>query len=115
MDIVKWLHANRSDGCTIKAVENAIGNGKLRVASWLCWYYPEFVPEHKGLWMYPKNLFDALLFIQVNYPDAFTVEFGRGTIADLADEMRKGSEILVKKWLEEKFPARPTKQRVRRR
>ncbi|KAE9298638.1 hypothetical protein PF008_g23454 [Phytophthora fragariae] len=99
------------DGCTMKAVENAIGNGNLRVASWLCWYYPEFVPTHNSLWMYPENLFDTLLFIQVNYPDVFTLEFGRGTKSDLADEYRKGSEILVNKWLDEKSPGRPTKQR----
>ncbi|KAE8985648.1 hypothetical protein PF002_g22698 [Phytophthora fragariae] len=95
----------------MKAVENAIGNGNLRVASWLCWYYPEFVPTHNSLWMYPENLFDTLLFIQVNYPDVFTLEFGRGTKSDLADEYRKGSEILVNKWLDEKSPGRPTKQR----
>ncbi|GMF14416.1 unnamed protein product [Phytophthora fragariaefolia] len=111
LEVVKWLHANRADGCTMKAVENAIGYGNLHVASWLCWYYPEFVPAHDRLWMFPENLFDTLLFIQVNCPDVFTLEFGQGTKADLADEYVKGSEILVEKWLDANYPGRTTKER----
>jgi hypothetical protein len=35
LDIVKWLHINRTEGCTFKAIVNAANNGHLDVVQWL--------------------------------------------------------------------------------
>ncbi|EGZ14555.1 hypothetical protein PHYSODRAFT_505297, partial [Phytophthora sojae] len=35
LDVVKWLHANRSEGCTTRAMDFAAGNGHLQVVKWL--------------------------------------------------------------------------------
>jgi len=33
--VVKWLHANRSEGCTAAAMDGAAAKGKLDVVEWL--------------------------------------------------------------------------------
>lgn len=35
LDIVKWLHRNRSEGCTTAAMDTAAAGGHLRVLQWL--------------------------------------------------------------------------------
>jgi hypothetical protein len=35
LDIVKWLHFNRNEGCTIDAIGYAASNGDLHVVKWL--------------------------------------------------------------------------------
>ncbi|KAK1944312.1 putative ankyrin repeat protein L62 [Phytophthora citrophthora] len=35
LDIVKWLHVNRSEGCTYAAMDRAAANGHLDVLKWL--------------------------------------------------------------------------------
>ncbi|OWY99947.1 hypothetical protein PHMEG_00028966 [Phytophthora megakarya] len=35
LSVVKWLHENRSDGCTYRAMNNSAGNGHLGVVKWL--------------------------------------------------------------------------------
>lgn len=41
LDIVKWLHEHRIEGCTTKAMDNAAGNGHLEVVKWLHGYRTE--------------------------------------------------------------------------
>ncbi|AGO85156.1 Ankyrin repeat domain containing protein [Pandoravirus salinus] len=36
LDIVKWLHENRSEGCTTAAVDGAVMSSHYDVARWLC-------------------------------------------------------------------------------
>lgn len=33
--IVQWLHTNRTEGCTIEAMEFAAANGHLEILQWL--------------------------------------------------------------------------------
>ncbi|KAJ8548548.1 hypothetical protein ON010_g11124 [Phytophthora cinnamomi] len=105
LDVCKWLHANRSEGCTVQAVEYSVGN--LRVWSWLRAHYPTIHSLDNRLWIYPKNVFDVLLFLDVNYPEVFTPEFARGTRKDLSSEYSRGSDALVEAWLNEKYPGLP--------
>jgi len=35
IEVVKWLHENRKEGCTIKAMDYAAENGHLEVVKWL--------------------------------------------------------------------------------
>ena len=35
MDVVKWLHENRREGCTTDAMKWAAGNGRLDILKWL--------------------------------------------------------------------------------
>lgn len=35
LDIVEWLHRNRTEGCTEHALYNAVACGHLEVAKWL--------------------------------------------------------------------------------
>ncbi|KAL2914099.1 hypothetical protein HK105_206357 [Polyrhizophydium stewartii] len=35
LDVVKWLHANRTEGCSTDAIESAARNGHLAVVKWL--------------------------------------------------------------------------------
>ncbi|EGZ19433.1 hypothetical protein PHYSODRAFT_558166 [Phytophthora sojae] len=35
LNVVKWLHAHRSEGCTTTAMDRAAGNGHLDVVQWL--------------------------------------------------------------------------------
>ena len=35
LNIVKWLHENRTEGCSTKAIDDAAGNGFLDVVKWL--------------------------------------------------------------------------------
>ena len=35
LDIVQWLHHNRTEGCTIAAMDNAAGEGHLDIVQWL--------------------------------------------------------------------------------
>ncbi|KAE8976996.1 hypothetical protein PF011_g23829 [Phytophthora fragariae] len=109
LEMCKWLHANRSEGCTVQAVEYSIGH--LRLGSWLRSHYPEIQSSDNRLWLYPRNLFDALLFLEANYPKVFTPEFARGTRSDLSYEYSNGSDALVEAWLNEKYPGQPTQEK----
>ncbi|OWY90660.1 LOW QUALITY PROTEIN: hypothetical protein PHMEG_00041122 [Phytophthora megakarya] len=35
LDVVKWLHINRTEGCTVRAMNGAAENGHLKVVQWL--------------------------------------------------------------------------------
>ncbi len=35
LDVVKWLHRNRREGCTKAAMTGAAGNGHLEIVEWL--------------------------------------------------------------------------------
>jgi hypothetical protein len=35
LEVVKWLHENRKEGCTAKAFEDATKNGHLEVVAFL--------------------------------------------------------------------------------
>ena len=35
LDMVKWFHVNRSEGCTIHAMNDAARNGHLDMVKWL--------------------------------------------------------------------------------
>src|SRR5262245_8809748 len=35
LEVVKWLHSNRDEGCSRKAVEGAASGGHLEVLEWL--------------------------------------------------------------------------------
>jgi hypothetical protein len=35
LDVLKWLHQNRNEGCTTDAMEWAVNNGHLHVVKWL--------------------------------------------------------------------------------
>lgn len=35
LNVVQWLHANRTEGCTTKAIQYAARNGHLEVVRWL--------------------------------------------------------------------------------
>ena len=35
LDVVKWLHENRTEGCTTHAMDLAADNGQLDVIKWL--------------------------------------------------------------------------------
>ncbi|RLN72922.1 hypothetical protein BBJ28_00024549 [Nothophytophthora sp. Chile5] len=50
LHVVKWLHDNRFEGCTEKAVENAIGNSHLSAVLWLLAHYPQYVNAGKVVW-----------------------------------------------------------------
>ena len=36
LNIIKWLHENRTEGCTSYAIESAARNGYLDIVKWLC-------------------------------------------------------------------------------
>lgn len=46
LDIVKWLHENRNDGCSERAIPLAASNGHLNMVKWLDANRPEF-KRHK--------------------------------------------------------------------
>jgi hypothetical protein len=35
LEVIKWLHTNRSEGCTIYAIKYAVKNGHLDIINWL--------------------------------------------------------------------------------
>ncbi|OWY98782.1 hypothetical protein PHMEG_00030367, partial [Phytophthora megakarya] len=35
LEVVKWLHEHRSDGCTVAAMDNAAANGPIEIMQWL--------------------------------------------------------------------------------
>ncbi|KAG6951053.1 hypothetical protein JG688_00013900, partial [Phytophthora aleatoria] len=35
----KWLHLNRSEGCTTVAIDGAAGNSHLKAVKWLCCHH----------------------------------------------------------------------------
>jgi len=35
LDVVKWLHANRHEGCTQCAIKDAYRNGHFEIVQWL--------------------------------------------------------------------------------
>jgi hypothetical protein len=35
LEVVKWLHANRDEGCTTDAMDDAAANGHTEVVEWL--------------------------------------------------------------------------------
>ncbi|POM58815.1 Hypothetical protein PHPALM_36489 [Phytophthora palmivora] len=35
LDVVKWLHVNRTEGCTVDAMNEAAASGHLHVVRWL--------------------------------------------------------------------------------
>jgi hypothetical protein len=41
LELVKWLHANRSEGCTAEAACEAARNGHVDVLKWLVEHFPD--------------------------------------------------------------------------
>ena len=35
LEVIKWLHTNRAEGCTVYAMDYAIKNGHLYITNWL--------------------------------------------------------------------------------
>ncbi|GMF25281.1 unnamed protein product [Phytophthora lilii] len=35
LDVVQWLHDNRSEGCTVAAMDEAAGCGRMAIVQWL--------------------------------------------------------------------------------
>ncbi|KAL3657637.1 hypothetical protein V7S43_017440 [Phytophthora oleae] len=111
LEVVKWLATSRKEGCSVEVVEYAIISDNLRVASFLQKNFPQYAPDKSDLWIWPQNIFDTLLFIQANYPDVFTLDFGRHTRVSLTSDCSKGSDLLTLKWLEEHYAGRPSKKK----
>ncbi len=57
LDILIWLHENRNEGCTVKAMDCASEEGHLDVVKWLhehrsegCTSYAMDSAAHRGIW-----------------------------------------------------------------
>ncbi|KAL3657633.1 hypothetical protein V7S43_017436 [Phytophthora oleae] len=96
LEVVKWLYRNRSEGCTFKALEKAIGHGQLRVACWLRTHYPEHVPAMVGKHICSERALEILLFLHVNHPHVVTMRF----CANMKRDDNSGSCLFVSEWME---------------
>lgn len=45
LEVVKWLHENRSEGSTTDALDRAAGNGHIEVVQWLHAHRAEVAPQ----------------------------------------------------------------------
>ncbi|KAG2772422.1 hypothetical protein JG687_00004897 [Phytophthora cactorum] len=110
LEILKWLHTNRSEGCTHRAFSHAVNNGQLRVAFWLRSRSLNLAPPNIQFWLRSKNQFDVLLFLRVNCPDIFTTEFGQEAKYDYSGDAARPGDYLIEEWLEENHPGSPTEE-----
>ncbi|KAE9298636.1 hypothetical protein PF008_g23453 [Phytophthora fragariae] len=102
VETLEWLASNRSEGCTAHGIELAVSNGHLGVASWLMRRFPELTPARFSAPL-SKNKFDVLLFLHVNYPEAFTPDFVQSV---LQPRTRRPSpnDVQIKDWLKQHYP-----------
>ncbi|KAL2911451.1 hypothetical protein HK105_209063 [Polyrhizophydium stewartii] len=72
LDLVKWIHTNRPEGCTELAMDGAATNGHLAVIRWLADNRTEGCTE-KALYGAAQNgHLDVLMFLHKRYRKLFT-------------------------------------------
>lgn len=75
LDIMKWLHANRSEGCNPKAVYGALKHGHLEVLDWLHTRFPVFTAPITHIPRGAENMFEMLLYVHEHFVQIITPEF----------------------------------------
>ncbi|KAG2772302.1 hypothetical protein Pcac1_g16871 [Phytophthora cactorum] len=74
LKVVKWLYANRTEGCTVKAFKKAMQNSHLCVAWWLHARFPKWNPSIDTLQIQSPNQFDILLFLDEHFPNIYDIQ-----------------------------------------
>ncbi|KAG1703744.1 hypothetical protein DVH05_006759 [Phytophthora capsici] len=66
LHVVKWLHENRDEGCTTKAMTCAARNGHLKVVRWLQLNRSEGFTADAIELVVVREHFEALLFLRAH-------------------------------------------------
>jgi hypothetical protein len=72
LDIVKWLHEHRIEGCTTNAMDNAAGNGHLDIVKWLHEYRTEGCSTWAFSYAIRGDHNDIIEFLYNNYKHLIT-------------------------------------------
>jgi hypothetical protein len=89
--MIKWLHENRSEGCTTKAMDNAAKSGHLEVVKWLHENRSEGCTTDAMDSAADSENFEMLTFLQANRSE------GCSYIAFTSAGVRSHFEVL--RWL----------------
>ncbi|KAI8925969.1 hypothetical protein BC831DRAFT_248906 [Entophlyctis helioformis] len=91
LDMVKWLHRHRSDGCTTDAVDGALEMHHYQVATWLLAHRPEGCSPAWVCKMASQGRLDILQAMHTNPGVTFTV--------GVMDEAIRRNQLAVAEWL----------------
>ncbi|EEY69089.1 uncharacterized protein PITG_05272 [Phytophthora infestans T30-4] len=90
-------------GCTVRAIEQALSFGFLKVACWLRQQHPELAPASVTL-PSPTEVFGVLLFLSAEYPDLLTTEFARSARDDVSGRFATANDVPISEWLRRNYP-----------
>ncbi|GMF09129.1 unnamed protein product [Phytophthora lilii] len=133
LDVVKWLHVIRTEGCTDDALYSAAANGHFEMVKWLYANRPECRSENAiaepfdmatyklrtgslqsslnlmctiggPMWLGMKNQLESLLFLRAMYPSEFTPEVLRLQREDFfMYEWRLTAKMMLG-WVDQNYP-----------
>lgn len=72
LEMVKWLHANRTEGCTTDAMDNAARDGKLDIVVWLSIYRKEGCTSKALKYAVDNCHFEVVKWLYKKYPNIMT-------------------------------------------
>ncbi|KAE9103948.1 hypothetical protein PF007_g14222 [Phytophthora fragariae] len=72
LHVVKWLHVNRREGCTVEAMNRAAENGHLHIVRWLQQNCREGSAAFAMPWAIREGHFDVVLFLHAHRSEIFS-------------------------------------------
>lgn len=71
LDVVRWLHENRTEGCTTSAVDGAARDGHFEVLLFLRSHRSEGCTAQAFTAAYERSRLEILRWLAFNYPNQF--------------------------------------------
>ncbi|GMF52477.1 unnamed protein product [Phytophthora fragariaefolia] len=99
LEIIRWLNANPSEGCTAKPIGGAVRNGHVELLVWLHAHFPNFKPTVTELLARSENKFEVMLFSHSHFPQILTPE----CIMEIRSQFGLDENIL--NWLGDNYPS----------
>ncbi|OWY92766.1 hypothetical protein PHMEG_00038091 [Phytophthora megakarya] len=108
LEVVKWIHANRTERCTNMAIKNVVTEGHVGIAYWLITHISDLSPEELTLQdvnivRFVRNNFEMLLFLHEHFPHVLKHNSEKILRASPRTDAKADPRQHVTNWLEEEY------------